>query len=207
MRSKIVPDGQTNKSFIQTARRAQIIEQAIETIASLGYGQASLAQVAKKAGISKGVIIYYFKNKDELLKQVVRDILTAAGESVAPQITAQPTAALRLRAYIRSAVEYIGTHRTRMTALIEILSHHRGDHTQPLFQSDLQEAILVHLEDLLCEGQAEGDFRPFDQRVMAVTIRRAIDVVPSLFTANPNLDVDAYAEELAELFDRATRKD
>jgi hypothetical protein len=42
---------------------------------------------------------------------------------------------------------------------------------------------------------------------MAVTIRRAIDAVPPLFAANPNLDVDSYARELVMLFDRATQKE
>ena len=63
------------------------------------------------------------------------------------------------------------------------------------------------LEGLLRQGQQEGDFRPFDLRVMAVTIRRAIDAVPPLLAANPDLDVKAYARELATLFDRATCKE
>jgi hypothetical protein len=42
---------------------------------------------------------------------------------------------------------------------------------------------------------------------MAVTIRRAIDAVPYLYAATPDLDVSAYARELSTLFDRATRKE
>jgi hypothetical protein len=52
-----------------------------------------------------------------------------------------------------------------------------------------------------------GDFWSFDPRVMAVTIRRAIDVAPSLYAANPNLDVASYSKEMVTLFDRATRKE
>ena len=58
MRTKKTPDGQKRPSFIEAARRAQLIESAIETIATLGYVHASLAQVAKRAGISKSVITY-----------------------------------------------------------------------------------------------------------------------------------------------------
>ena len=50
-------------SFIEKARRTQIIECAIETIAEVGYAQASLGQIAKRAQISKGVISYHFANK------------------------------------------------------------------------------------------------------------------------------------------------
>ena len=42
-------------SFIEKARRTQIVECAIETIAEVGYAQASLGQIAKRAQISKGL--------------------------------------------------------------------------------------------------------------------------------------------------------
>ena len=63
MRIKDKPDGQNHPTFTEAARRTQIIECAIETLATLGYAQASLAHIAKRAGISKGVIVYYFSSK------------------------------------------------------------------------------------------------------------------------------------------------
>lgn len=206
MRTKDKSDGQNRPSFIGAARRAQIIECAIETIAQGGYGQASLAQIAKRAGISKGVISYYFTSKEELLEQVVTAIYTAAVQAVTPQIAAQPTTTLMLQAYIRSAVEYIGTHRMQMVALIEIVLNFRAADGKLRYSGATEEWILTALEALLRKGQQEGEFRPFDLRVMSVTIRRAIDALPPLFAANPNLDVASYARELVTLFDRATRK-
>jgi TetR/AcrR family transcriptional regulator, fatty acid metabolism regulator protein len=206
MRTKYTPDGQKRPSFIEAARRAQLIECAIETIATLGYAQASLAQIARRANISKSVITYYFVSKEELLEQVVTEIYTAAVQAVTPQIAAQPTAALRLQAYIRSAVDYIGTHRMQMVALLEIALNFRTADGK-LRYNGTEEWILTALEALLRQGQEEGEFRTFDLRVMAVTIRRAIDAVAPLFAANPNLDVESYAQELVTLFDRATRKE
>jgi AcrR family transcriptional regulator len=206
MRTKYTPNGQKRPSFIEAARRAQLIECAIETIATLGYAQASLAQIARRANISKSVITYYFVSKEELLEQVVTEIYTAAVQAVTPQIAAQPTAALRLQAYIRSAVDYIGTHRMQMVALLEIALNFRTADGK-LRYNGTEEWILTALEALLRQGQEEGEFRAFDLRVMAVTIRRAIDAVAPLFAANPNLDVESYAQELVTLFDRATRKE
>jgi TetR/AcrR family fatty acid metabolism transcriptional regulator len=205
MRTKHKPDGQTRPpTFTEVARREQIIQCAIETIATGGLAQASLAQIAKRAGISKGVISYYFTSKEALLKQVVIDIFTAAAQAVTPQIVAQPNMTLVLQVYIRSAVEYIGSHRMEMIALLDIVTHYRTAEGEPLFGADFEEPILVDLERLLRKGQEDGVFRQFDLRVMAITIRRAIDAVAPLYAANPNLDVPAYARELATLFDRAT---
>lgn len=207
MQTKKIPDGQKRPSFIEVARRAQLIECAVETIATLGYAQASLAQIAKRANISKSVITYYFKSREELLEQVVTEIYTAAVQAVTPQIVAQPTATLRLQAYIRSAIDYIGAHRMQMGALLEIALNFRTADGKLRYGGTTEEWILTALEGLLRQGQEEGEFRAFDLRVMAVTIRRAIDAVAPLLAAYPNLDTDLYAQELVTLFDHATRKE
>ena len=207
MRSKNKPDGKNTSSFIEAARRAQIIECTIEIIATSGYAQASLARIAEQAGVSKGVILYYFKNKEALIGQVVIEVYTEAARTVTPQIAAQPTAALKLPVYIRAALEYMRTHRKQMVALVEIVNHHRNTSGKLRFRDEIQEPVLADLETLLRTGQQEGAFRSFDPRVMAVTIRKAIDAVPSLYAAYPELDIAAYSRELVTLFDRATRKE
>ena len=77
MRSEIETIDQKRPSFIEQARRAQIVECAIETIADLGFAQASLAQIAKRAGVSTGVISYYFAGKDELIREVSAYVFSA----------------------------------------------------------------------------------------------------------------------------------
>ncbi len=206
MRIKDKSDGQNHPTFTEAARRTQIIECAIETLATLGYAQASLAHIAERAGISKGVIVYYFSSKEELFEQVIQAIYTEAARLLAPPIASQPTATLMLRTYIQTNVEYIGTHRQEMLALREIaLNFRKAD--GKLRPGVLKEgSILDALEAILRKGQQDGEFRAFDLRVMAITIRQAIDVVPRLLAANPNLDVEAYARELVTLFERATAR-
>jgi len=41
---------------------------------------------------------------------------------------------------------------------------------------------------------------------MAMAIRAAIDAVPRQLAHDPNLDIDSYANEIASIFDLATRK-
>ena len=47
------------QSFIAEARREQIIEATIATLDEIGYVNASLAQIAKRAGISTPLISSY----------------------------------------------------------------------------------------------------------------------------------------------------
>jgi len=207
MRIKNSTDGQNRSSFIEAARRAQIIECAIETIATLGYAQASLAQIAQRASISKGVISYYFSSKEELIERVVEGIITAAASFMGPQIAAESTARARLQAYLRSNIAYIAAHRMQMMAIIEIVLNVRTEDGQLRYHPGTEEPDLRALEAILRQGQDEGAFRAFDLRVMAVTIRAAIDATARFLLAHPTLDGEVCAQELVTLFDRATRKE
>ncbi len=207
MRTENAPGGQKHLSFIEAARRAQLIECAIETIATLGYAQASLAQIAKRANISKSVITYHFDSKEELIEQVVEGIRRAAASFMGPRIAAEPTAGARLRAYLRSNIAYIAAHRLQMMAIIDIVLNVRTEDGQLRYHPGKEEADLEALEAILRQGQDEGEFRAFDLRVMAVTIRGAIDGTARCLLANPTLDPDSYAQELVTLFDRATRRE
>lgn len=207
MRTKKISDGQNRPSFIEAARRTQLIECAIETIATLGYAQASLAQIAKRAGISKSVITYYFSSKEELIEQVVREIYIGAAHYIGPRVAEQPTGRLRLQAYIQAHVEYIHAHLTQMMAIMEIVINVRTEEGKLRYGAATERPVLTALQAILRKGQQEGDFREFDLLVMAVTIRRAIDALSPLFIADPTLDAAMYARELVTLFDRATRKE
>jgi len=198
---------QRSHTFGGKARRAQIIECAIDAIAELGYAQASLAVIAKRAGISKGVISYHFKSKDELIEQIVVEVYTAGAQFMIPLLQATKTARETLRVYIESNIAFIGSHRKQMVALVEIFTNFRPEDGKPRFDAGSEEPILAPLEAVLRQGQQDGEFRDFSTRVMAITIRRAIDAVPPQLIATPTLDPLAYGRELSTLFDLATRQD
>lgn len=207
MRSNSDPEGQKERTFIGAARRAQIIAAAIETIAEAGYAQASLARIAQRIGISKGALVYHFDSKEDLVKEVIREVLAKAGDYMVPRITAAAGGREKLRAYIDSNIGFMGEHRSYMIAMAEIARGARDLSGNRTFDASSLEAGTVALAELLARSQASGEFRgDFDPRVMAETIRAAIDAVPRRLAAKPDLDVDLYRRELAVLFDAATRE-
>ncbi|RKS08740.1 TetR family transcriptional regulator [Nocardiopsis sp. Huas11] len=206
MRSENEPHGQ-NRSFIERARRRQIVAAAIETIADGGYPNASLARIAQRAGVSKGVISYHFAGKDELMDQLVTDVYTEIAESVVPHITTQDNAADMLRAHIRGLAAYALEHRSRMTALAQIFLHARRPDGSPRYGAGESEPLHEALEGLYREGQRSGEFRPFDVRAMAVTQQSATDGMFEYWRVHPDHDLMAHAAELGEHLVRATRAD
>ncbi|WP_116051290.1 TetR/AcrR family transcriptional regulator [Amycolatopsis palatopharyngis] len=53
---------------VETERRAQILHAACAVIAGRGFRALRVADVAKEAGLSSGIVHYYFANKRELVR-------------------------------------------------------------------------------------------------------------------------------------------
>lgn len=204
MRSKGVSGTRT---FLDEARRAQIVSSAIEVLARRGYANTSLVQIAEHAGTSKGVILYHFADKNEVIEQVVAEIFAVATAELLPKLRAASTATERLRTYIEVRVGFLTTHRAYMHALLEIWFNHHDPHGRMLLDGSTIEPTLAGIEDLLRSGQEAKEFRDFPTRPMAVAISQAIDGVLLQVIADPGLDLDLFARELVTIFDLATRRD
>ena len=61
---------------IRNERKQLIMDAALEIFAEQGFHHASMSLIAKKAGISKGLIYNYFESKDELMHEIVKTAYT-----------------------------------------------------------------------------------------------------------------------------------
>jgi AcrR family transcriptional regulator len=211
VRSKPESGGQT---FVERARRAQIVECAIELVAEVGYGQASVSKIAERAGVAKSVVLYYFAGKEELVHTLVMEIFLASVPVMVPAIVAEPTAAGKLRAYIRSNGEFIHTHRQHALAMLDIWMSYRSASGQRLdevmAESTAQQPpqgdlALLDPAAILELGQRTGEFRDFPAQPMAIAVRQAIDGAVIQSSRDPGFDVLGYCEELVTIFDLATK--
>jgi TetR/AcrR family transcriptional regulator, fatty acid metabolism regulator protein len=198
------PETERERTFIETARRAQIVTAAIDTIAETGYAGASFARIAERLGISRGLISYHFAGKDDLIRQVVHQAAEEAKAYIRPRVLAGATGPETLRAYITSNLEFMRDHRNNVIAMIEIARSAEGRH---IFYRDTDVVDAVGaLEHALSAFQAAGQLRPdFDAHVMAIAIRAAIEAASPRLAVDAQFDIDNYATEIAATFDLATR--
>ena len=208
MASESGPRGQRKRTFIEEARRAQIVAAAIETVAEAGFADATLARIAQRAGIGKGIISYHFAGKDELMEQVVEEIYTEVADFVLPRMGEAPDERAALRAHILAVAGYMRTHRERL-AVLGGISRGMGasEGAAPRGRARATEQVHRAIEENLRAGQERGVFRGFDVRVIAVTLQASIDGMFAYWAAHPDHDLDAYAGELAEAIDRSVRAD
>jgi len=63
-----------NKSEIINIRRSQLIKAAYRVLSKKGYHDFTIRDIAKEADLSTGLVHYYFKNKQDLLVSVLKEI-------------------------------------------------------------------------------------------------------------------------------------
>jgi betaine-aldehyde dehydrogenase len=59
---------------LEEARRAQLIEVTIDSLAEVGFVGTTLAEIAGRAGVSPGLVAHYFGEKDGLLEAAFREL-------------------------------------------------------------------------------------------------------------------------------------
>lgn len=57
-----------------TDKRSAILEATLDLVAENGFHGTPMSQVAKRSGVSAGIIYHYFENKDDLMQALYADI-------------------------------------------------------------------------------------------------------------------------------------
>lgn len=68
-------------------RRRQLVDAAIAVIHEQGFAQATVARIAKRAGMSSGLVHHYFDDKDDLLFATMRFLLAELRHNAALRLT------------------------------------------------------------------------------------------------------------------------
>lgn len=70
------------KVGMQPIRRSQLIAATLEAVDQVGMGDASIAYIARIAGVSNGIISHYFRDKNGLLDATMRHLMQALSDGV-----------------------------------------------------------------------------------------------------------------------------
>jgi TetR/AcrR family transcriptional regulator, fatty acid metabolism regulator protein len=96
-------------------------------------------------------------------------------------------------------------HRAQLLALGEIFNNFRTADGKRRYGIAFNEPIYGAREALFRRGQQNGELRSFDPRVMAITVQAAIDEMFTYWATYPDHDLEVHADELADVFEHATR--
>lgn len=200
--------GETKKSFIGEVRREQIIEATIKTLDEIGYVKTSLSQIAKRAGISTGLISYHFTDKNDLMNHLLMDLIESSNSYIMEQVSKEAAPKRKLNAFIKSSLDYQGTHHSRNIALIEIVFNARTPENIPYYkldEEDDEDQIMCVLLQILRDGQEKKEFGKFNADVMANFIQGAIGEYMINAAITKKVDLETYCDELIDIVQKATK--
>lgn len=88
------------------AKRAQILDGASKVISRMGYDAASVNDIAREAGVSKGTIYVYFSGKEDLFEELMEEVRERLFQQLEAELDRPGPFADRLRNYaIRMAMK------------------------------------------------------------------------------------------------------
>lgn len=92
------------KIGMEPLRRRQVIDATMQCIYEEGMARTSLQRIARRAGITSGLILHYFDDKDGLFASVYRDLYRSIAEQTRKRLKTAKTPLERLVAVLEAQV-------------------------------------------------------------------------------------------------------
>lgn len=198
------------QTFTQTARRAQIVQAAIEVIAEVGWTKTSIRKIADRVGVAMSAVLYHFGTKDNLVEAIIEEMYRSALAVVVPALEAESTATGRLSAFIRANIAYFDSHRTQLAALAQLGTVYQPSDGRRFadlgMTPELREQLAVlDPTSILMAGQQDREFGDFPIASMTIALQGSVNAVVEKIMGDPDFDARAYGEDLVEIFGRAVK--
>lgn len=134
---------------IREASQRKIFDASLELFGTKGYEATSIALIAKKAGISKGLIYNYFDSKEALLQAMVDD-LVSVGDDIIEKIWSDDPAET-LENLIQSIFEWFRQNQNLNRLLIGLSTQVGKFQFVHDMAKGKMDGYLIMLEELLQE--------------------------------------------------------
>jgi AcrR family transcriptional regulator len=138
-------------------RRDAILAAALDEFSAQGFAAARLDDVAKRAGVAKGTIYLYFRDKEALFQEIVRSLLTPVVGSVEALRDADiPIRVLADRLVDLFVDEIFGTRRRDVIRLM-IAEGRRFPKLAEFYHREVLSRAMAAMRALLARAAARGE--------------------------------------------------
>jgi AcrR family transcriptional regulator len=143
----------------QAERREAILAAALDEFAASGFAATRLDDVAKRAGVAKGTIYLYFRDKESLFQELVRAMLSP----MVGALERAPLADLPARAVAETiaelfAREIFGTRRKDVIRLI-LTEGARFPKLAEFYYHEVIERVMAAMRVVLTRAVERGELR------------------------------------------------
>jgi AcrR family transcriptional regulator len=152
---------------IAVLRKRQITGAAYEIIAEKGYYNFTMMDIAKRAGVSSGLIHHYFKDKENMLVTLLREMQQNVRVTTEEAIQQVPDPKQKLEVFMDRAFALVETQREYLYVTYDFLTQIKFNERMQRIMSKLYRGYRETMVDILREGKASGVFKEVDEHYTA----------------------------------------
>ena len=146
------------------------MDAAIKVFAERGFHSATVAEIARAAGVADGTIYLYFKSKDDLLLRLFDEKMTSLLEEARADLERESGAAGKLRRFIQLHLALVERNPELASVLIVELRQ-SAQFLKAADRNKLAAYVLELIGQVVREGQERGEL---DASISPGTAKRAI---------------------------------
>lgn len=189
-----------SKADIAAERKDQIVRATVECITRHGYHNFSMQDVARTAGVSKGIIHYYFLNKDELMMSVLGKVAGDIERVITSEMEISPDPIRKIEIFIEVCFDVVRSTKEYYQVNMDFW-------TQINQKSEVREVISRHYEKfrstaktVIDDGIKSGAFKDTNSTQYASYIIAVIDGISLQWLFDPNVfNYEETTKEAAKL--------
>ncbi|HEY8764685.1 MAG TPA: TetR family transcriptional regulator [Solirubrobacteraceae bacterium] len=171
-------------------KAARIVEAMRVSVAARGIAGATFDHVAREAGVSRGLLHYYFATKEKLLVEVVRRESDVRIEALEAAVGGAEDAEGVLAALVRSFEELIGEGQTAVVMFYEMMTLAQRNPEIATELAELGRRTRQHMAAALRAKSDAGVLRlRADADVLATFLFALADGITVRKLSEPELDI------------------
>jgi len=177
--------------------REAILRAALECFSRKGFRGVSLEEVAGAAGVSKGLIFYHFRSKEDLFCLLVKELRDRLAGRMEAALERRETAREKLVAVVSAYLGLSENERRLWRLVLHEVATLGGGLREIL--AECRQANLSRISRIIEEGKARGELREVDVRLASLALLGMVSETV-LGAAVPEGEAGSVAEHITEIF-------
>jgi AcrR family transcriptional regulator len=172
---------------VSEERRSQIIESAIKVFAREGFANTRMDDVAAESGLSKGLLYFYFKSKEEIISAIADLLFGSELRKMQFLVDGASSAREGLEHFTEAFIADLRGMLKITPLFYEFYAlAFRNATVRQLLAAYLRQFIAI-IEPLVQRGIDRGEFAPGDARQITLTIGAVLEGTLLLWTYDSDM--------------------
>ena len=188
-----------NKNDLINLRRSQLIRAAYKVVGEKGYSDFTIKDIAEEAGLSNGLLHYYFKNKEDLLFNLLRGMNAKLKDQLNKTLKVLTEPQDKLLAFCDEAFALVDKEKAYFYVLIDFWAQMNHDNRIRQANVKLFRSYRDEITTILKEGETKGVFKVVDVQLTSVIIISLIQgTIIQYIIDNESFDYREYTGRVKE---------